>query len=1064
MKRSRKKLLISILLFVISTFFASQSFAGNSLPDLEKQIEGALDAGKSDRLTVLVSENRHKAYTMTMEFMNESITEEILGNLDVAKDKMAKAEHLAVMYNDLFGEDYLLGRVNQYRSWSVDQKKQRIEIDSLKTQGKRDYKKSRYDEAMEKLEWGLELSRALKETWCEACVLTMIGINFYYQEEYEEARTYYDHALTLHEEIGNRKGVAKLLNNIGLIWWQLGDYVEALDITRQALVVHREVGPRHSDANALTKMVIYSRNLGYYHQALSYYGEALDIRRETEDRWKEGTLLGNIGIVYKCMGRYQEAIHHVTEALRIMREVGNRRGEALNNSEMGEIYIILGQYRKAQDYLQQAYDISEEIVFKKGQGLSLSNMGLAFRYQGDYEEALDFYERALTIHREIACRPCEAVNIAKIGDVYCKAGNYDKAQDHYNTALTLFQEIGGREDEAENYCRLGNLFVLMNEYDAAIDQYGQGLHIALELDAPKVLWTAQRGIGSALEGNGEYEEALVHYGQAMMTIESLREQLDIEPLKTHYLADKMTVYQSLVNLLVHNGKVEAAFDHCERAKARVLLDVLSRGEVTQVEDVDDDLLSQERELMSRLNRINTRLTQEYLKEKEERNRERISVLRDSLQMARMAAEELTQVIQMAHPFPVDVTEISEPLNLDKIQEKILSDEENVVLVEYLMGDQTIHIWTVRRHELAYERIEVTGDRLKEMIHELRQPFAAFRDGQIFLLTNVQFDVDLAHELYRLVFQPIEKYLRAGDHVVIVPDGILHNLPFEALVVEKKKREADAQTIFSQYEDATYLTEKYAFSYAPSASVLNPELRREPVLSDVEGDLLAFGNPDFGIALQDSIEPVEDDLSPLTLLLRSGEGWVFEQLPEAEEEVLEITSVIGIQGTRLYTGAEAKEEVFKERAGKYRRIHLATHSVFEDTEPLYSRIIFALDDDPQEDGFLEAHEILNLNLNADLVVLSACETGLGELSAGEGLIGLTRAFMYAGAPSVVVSLWSVDESTCRLMKAFYQNLSGGMTKAEALRRAKITMIHTREGGMSYAHPFLWAPFVLVGEWR
>ncbi|UCE17167.1 MAG: CHAT domain-containing protein [Gemmatimonadota bacterium] len=1065
MKRSRGILLFSILfLTTISTLLAGQTFAGNSQDEIETDILNALEANESDLLTALVRENRHRAYTMAMGLTNDYIAEEVGGNIDLARDKITKAERLALLYDELFGEDYLLERVELYQSWSTTQKVERIEIDSLKFQGKRDYLNSRYDEAMEKFERALELSRALGETWCEACIYIMIGVKFWYQEEYDRSREYYERALTLQEEIGNRKGVGKLLNNIGLIWWQQGDYFQALDIIARSLVVHREVESRTDEANALTNIGILHRNLGHYQQALSCYEEALEIRRETRDKRREGTLLGNIAVAYKCMGRYQESIRLLTQALQRNREVGNRRSEGLNKNEMGEIFIILGQYRRARDYLNQAHDIFGEIEFKKGQGMSLSNMGLAYWYQGDFDEALDHYERALTLHREIDCKPCEAVNVAKIGDVYCQAGDYEKALEQYTAALNMFHEIGDKENEAENYCRLGNLWVDMSDYETAIAHYREGLKIASEIDAPRVLWTAQRGIGRALEEQGEHDDALVHYEQAITTIESLREQLDSEPLKTHYLADKITVYQSLVNLLTERGQIEEAFEYSEQAKARALLDVLSQGKFAVSEDVDTEILIQKRDLQRRLNRLNTRLTQEYLHEEGERDRGRISVLRDSLRLTRMAAEELAGVIHMTYPSSVNVTGISRPLTLREIQEIVLGVGKTEVLVEYLMGEEAMHVWVMRRHEVAYERIEVAQDELKKMVQELRQPFVAFRDGQIVLLPNVPYDVALAHEIYRLVFQPIEKHLRDDEHIVIVPDGILHNLPFEALVVEKGEVKADARTIFSQYENVTYLTEKFAISYAPSASVLNPYLQKKPDLSNIEGELLAFSNPDFGHASQDSIKDAEADMSPLTLLLRSGEGWIFEQLPGAEVEVEVISAVVGTQKTHVFTGAEAKEEVFKERAGRYRTIHLATHSVFEDEEPLYSRIIFALDDDPGEDGFLEVHEIFNLKLNADLVVLSAWETGLGELSAGEGLIGLTRAFMYAGAPSVVVSLWSVGESTCQLMKGFYENLKGGMTKAEALRQAKISMIHTREGGMSYAHPFLWAPFVLVGEWR
>jgi CHAT domain-containing protein len=202
-----------------------------------------------------------------------------------------------------------------------------------------------------------------------------------------------------------------------------------------------------------------------------------------------------------------------------------------------------------------------------------------------------------------------------------------------------------------------------------------------------------------------------------------------------------------------------------------------------------------------------------------------------------------------------------------------------------------------------------------------------------------------------------------------------------------------------------------------------------------------------------------------LVSRSSRGGMFDQLLKAEEEVRAIAEIL--KPSLLYVGSDATEEHFKQKSGNFANIHLATHCIVEENQPMYSRIVFAQDDDPQEDGFLHTYEVFNLKLNADLVTLGACETGLGKLSRGEGLIGLTRAVMYAGAPAVVVSLWSVDESTAELMKLFYLNMKDGMTKVEALRQAKLELIQSNgefsDGqNFSFAHPFLWAPFIVVGK--
>jgi len=420
-----------------------------------------------------------------------------------------------------------------------------------------------------------------------------------------------------------------------------------------------------------------------------------------------------------------------------------------------------------------------------------------------------------------------------------------------------------------------------------------------------------------------------------------------------------------------------------------------------------------------------------------------------------------------HPRYATLTGVTEPLTLKQIQQKVV--QPGTFLIDYLVGEDQTIVWIIGKNSFIHEKLDLKREYLEKMVTNLRQPFRDVKEGKIKNLANISFDLKLSQQLYQQVFQTIEKYLEKDNHLIIVPDGILHYLPFEALVTNIEKKQFDRNIIFSRYENAHYLVEKYAISYSPSASVLDPELFISDKKQKKEGQLLAFGNPDFSRA-RETIKFVEDEKEEassnyFTLVSRSSRGGIFDQLPKSEEEVKAIAEIL--KPSTLYIGKDAKEENFKEKSGYFSNVHLATHCILEETQPMYSRIVFAQDDDPIEDGFLHTYEVFNLKLNADLVTLGACETGLGKLSRGEGLIGLTRAFMYAGAPSVVVSLWSVDESTAELMTYFYQNLKNRITKVEALRQAKIKLLSSRgkfltEKQFSFAQPYLWAPFVLIGE--
>ncbi|NOZ60255.1 MAG: CHAT domain-containing protein, partial [Calditrichaeota bacterium] len=352
-------------------------------------------------------------------------------------------------------------------------------------------------------------------------------------------------------------------------------------------------------------------------------------------------------------------------------------------------------------------------------------------------------------------------------------------------------------------------------------------------------------------------------------------------------------------------------------------------------------------------------------------------------------------------------------------------------------------------------------------HQLLQPFKDVKEGRIKNFADIYFDLKLAQKLYDTIFKPIKPYLKNNKQLIIIPDDVLYYLPFEVLVTQIEKKKFDRKIIFSHYQNGHFLVEQYSMSYAPSATVLEPDLLERRQRPENER-LLAFGNPDFGRATEMAIQKNGDQGSDLfSLLFRSSRGLIFSPLPKTEQEIKSIVKII--QPSVYYLEQDAKEETFKQEASKYSIIHLATHCIVDETQPMYSRIVFAQDNDPSEDGFLNTYEVFNLKLNAGLVNLSACETGLGKLSRGEGIIGLTHAFMYAGASSVLVSLWSVSESTADLMKYFYLNLKSGMSKSQSLQQAKLKMIKTagrfKNGQrLSFANPFLWAPFVLVGEWE
>jgi CHAT domain-containing protein len=303
----------------------------------------------------------------------------------------------------------------------------------------------------------------------------------------------------------------------------------------------------------------------------------------------------------------------------------------------------------------------------------------------------------------------------------------------------------------------------------------------------------------------------------------------------------------------------------------------------------------------------------------------------------------------------------------------------------------------------------------------------------------------AHELYNLLLKPAERQLAGKNALVILPDGPLWNLPFQALE-----------------HGGHYLLEKYAIAYAPSLTVLHETMslhakKRREQTAERASTLLAMADPVLNA----------ENLAGVSRVLR---GEKLEPLPEARHEVRVLKQFYGAPQSEIYTGADAREDRFKSEAGKFHILHLATHGVLDDASPLYSNIVLSPGESGQEDGLLEAREIMQMDLKADLVVLSACETARGRISAGEGVIGLSWAFFVAGTSTTVVSQWKVESaSTADLMLAFHRNLmtapktaskNGGdaFSTARALQRAEVGLLHSQK----YAHPFYWAGFIVVGD--
>jgi len=793
-----------------------------------------------------------------------------------------------------------------------------------------------------------------------------------------------------------------MLTSIGLVYDNLGERQKALEYYTQALSLHRAVGDRTGEATTLNNIGRVYAALGERQKALEYYTQALSLHRAVGNREGEATTLNNIGAVYDALGERQKALEYLIQALPIFRAVGDRAREATTLNNIGGVYAALGERQKALEYYSQALPILRAVGDRAGEATTLNNIGLVYAVLGERQKALEYYTQALSLHRAVGNRAMEATTLNNIGWVYADLGERQKALEYLIQALPIFRAVGDREGEAT---LLGSLAFIKREL-------------------------------------GDLAEARVHLEDALRLIESLRAAAPGPEFRASFFASKRDAYEFYIDLLMElherepgKGHDLGAFEASERARARSLLELLTEARIDVTAGIAPELKERERAVHARIAGIQSQLLRAYSQAKP--NSAEIAALEEALKRADEERVQIELEIRRKHP-RYAALQYPAPIGVREIQGRL---DEQTALLEYVLGPENAFLFVVTREGFQAIRLGATAE-IRERVEKLR---AAIAQGP--LRTAYGNYVVNARRLYQQLVQPAEKWLAGKRSLIIVPDGSLYYLPFEVLLTTGELMPEDPRRL-------PYLVRTYAVSYVPSASVWaglsRPELRRP------EKTLLAYADAVYG-------EAGPESAVGRAFSSAFGELKKLPPLPFSRREVQGIAALYSREEVTLHLGAEAREENVKgESLDRYRFVHFAAHGLLNENAPQYSGLVLTLPSalrDAREDGVLQVYEVFNLKLNAELVVLSACETGLGKQLRGEGLIGLTRAFFYAGAEAVLVSLWKVaDVSTAELMVRFYRHLKAGRGKAEALRQARLELL---EQGR-FVHPFYWAPFVLVGK--
>jgi CHAT domain-containing protein/Tfp pilus assembly protein PilF len=925
--------------------------------------------------------------------------------------------------------------------------------------------------SIEKYHEALGLYRKAGARSREAVMLNSIGEVYRSLGETQKALEKYNEALPLRRVVGDRSGEAVTLNSIGVVYDSLGEAQKALEKLNETLPLRRAVGDRSGEASTISNIGLVYLSLGETQKALEKFNEALPLRRAVGDRGGEAVTLNNIGGAYWSLGEMQKALERYNEALMLRRVVGDRRGEAVTLKNIGLIYDSLGEMQKALERYNEALPLRRAVGDRRGEANTLTSIGAVYDSLGEAQKALEKYNEALPIFRAVGDHRGEAITLNNSGVVYKSLGEPQKALEKFNEALPLRQAVGDRRGEAKTLSNIGSVYQSQGEMQKALDKYNEALSLFQAVGDRNGEATTLLRISRVEQKRGNFTQARQTVELAVGMIESLRTNIVSQELRASYFASQHEFFESYIDVLMqmHKQNPAAAFDAValavsERARARSLLELLKESRADIRHGVDGSLLERERSLQQRLNAKAAAqvslLNRKHTPEQADAAAKEIAAITDEY-------EEIQAQIRVRSPRYAALTQ-PKPLGLTEIQQQAL--DEDTLLLEYALGEKCSYLWLVSPRSIdSYElppraEIEAATRRVYEL-GAARPKRGAPPDPKLIAQANT---------LSRMLLGPVASRL-SGKRLVVVAPGVLSYLPFTALPApEDKERPA---------KDYEPLIAKHEVVSIPSASVLSV-IRREmagrqraaksiavladPVFEASDPRLASAKNGNSSGEAPAAPAGADAELSGLTRAIRtmnfSDARAGFTRLPFSRREAEGIFALTpGGTGLKATDFSASRALVISGRLSQYRILHFATHGLLNSKRPELSGLVFSLTDreGKPQDGFLRLYEIYNLQLNADLIVLSACETGLGKEIKGEGLIGLTRGFMYAGAPRVVASLWNVDDlATAELMKLFYQRmLKDGLPAGAALRAAQLELSRQKR----WASPYFWAGFVLHGEW-
>ncbi|TET24671.1 MAG: CHAT domain-containing protein [Candidatus Cloacimonadota bacterium] len=795
---------------------------------------------------------------------------------------------------------------------------------------------------------------------------------------------------------------------MGDYYWNLGDFENALKYKREAKKLYHQEFDYVDEASVISNIGTLVGNLGEFDEMVDNYKRALELHKMTLYYPGESSSLNSLGWAYIGDGDYSQALEYQLKSLAVARNYNDRWNELRAYGAIGSIYTDLGDSLNAIQYLKYYLETATALGSKETRANALNSLGLVYLdLFSDYDQAREYFSVSRDLSKLIGYDLGPGVSTSNIGVTYSRQGRCEEALEYQKEGLRIVRGVHSRYTEMQGLNEIGETYQALEMYDMALESHLEAIEIAKSFGERNSQWMYEFNAGKAFEGKTDLQNAVKYYKMAAVTLTGIKKKIKSEEMKKQFgdIQRQTEVYKRLIDLLIRTGKPDEAIKYIEESKSKIVKDAF--GDIKPKTDNRElnvtleevDKIEKKREALEK------ELVEEKKKPKEKQDKTKIDNLSSTLASTEGEFNQWMMKLKFQNRQMFDALTIK-PTTLGDVQHII---PENTVLLEYFISSDKIYIFCIGKQYFIAKSVDVTEAEITGLIDYY---IGIVKDPHSNITEELN---EPAMKLYEYLIKPVEEEISRFENIVIVPFGALYYLPFHALVHEQDGK-------------VEYLIEWKRISYTTSATfadVLN--YKRKEIKK-----LIAMGNPDGS-------------------------------LPSASEEVEILRDQIFKKDAIIWTLDEATKDKFLESAKDYDVIHLATHGNMQ-SNPLESYLLFAGDtEDEQRLTLLEVAGYTALRNKTTLVFLSACQTATEEgRGTGSELISLAEAFAMAGPPTLIATLWEVnDVSTSKLAVKFYHVLKREKKdKLEALRRAQLALLKSDK----FSHPFFWAPFLLIGSWR